>query len=438
MSRLGKVAAGIVGVVILASCSSVADDNSGTSDGNTAQTSQSSPESSDTGSTGAEEGTSSASSDTTSDDAPAESLDGIQVAFANLVDAGELTATVKKGIQEATETVGANLQTYDNKFDASATLDNAKVIAQSGPDMVLEWNPVASTAAAVEREFRDASIACIAVNTEGNGYCPWFNADIPKLCGESGTAMGRIAAERGWSGSDTTVVLIEASKMGATPNQCLGEFYHALQQELDGLDPLESPTALTLTTTTIGDTGIQVDTGNGLRDEAYQGVKDTLQSIDESRHVIVYGLSDDAAFGGWRAVQEANRSENSMTGGLGGDPASLEELRTNPNWVIQGDLFMGHWGQYLLAMTAAMRSGATLPDLTTSPVAVLTKELSVEGTSIAPISEYYEDGQTVSTSLPPLIAIENGNTGPRDGSKGNDYLADTGVLQLFGNVSGLK
>lgn len=375
-----------------------------------------------------------------SEPAPSEqiSVAGKEIAFANLTDAGELTQTVKKGVQSAADTVGAKLTTYDNKFDATATLENAKLIALAKPDMVLEWNPVAATAKAVERAFSQEQISCIAVNTAGAGGCAWFNADTGQLCGESGQAMAKVANDKGWKGEDTTVVLVAAAQMGATPNLCLGTFYYELQQTMQGLDKIASPEAVTLTTTDIGKTGIQVDTGDGLRDSAYNGVKNTLQSIDKTRHIIVYTLSDDAALGSWQAVTEAGRQANALTGGLGGDAAALAQLRTNPSWVLEGDLFMGHWGEYLMAMAQAELNGVQTPDLTTSPTAVLTKDFAIDGTTVTPMSTFYEEGKDVSSSLPALIPITTGSIGATDGTKGNAYLADTGILQKFENVAGLK
>ena len=63
----------------------------------------------------------------------------------------------------------------------------------------------------------------------------------------------------------------------------------------------------------------------------------------------------------------------------------------------------------------AILEGATPPDLTKCPQAVLTREN---------VDTYYDkDGNVI--QLPPL-------------DDSNSYLAKTGVLQLFNNVQGLK
>lgn len=375
---------------------------------------------------------------TATTDSPAASMEGKRVAFANLTDAGELTLTMKRGIESAAETLGVDLSTYDNKFDAAATLQNAKLMAQDKPDMILEWNPVAATAKSVERVFEQAGVKCIAVNTPGDGGCPWFNLHNATLCGDSGKAIGKVASDKGWSGRDTTVIMVAATKLGEALNTCLADFYFQLQDAMPGLHRVASAADIKMTTTEIGDSAIQVDTGSGLRAEAYEGVKNTLQSVDKSRNVIVYTLSDDAARGGWRAIQEAGREDRALTGGLGGDPAALRALRTNPAWVVQGDVFFPHWGQYLMAMSQAILDGAETPLLTISPTAALTKDFEIPGTTVAPISNYYEEGQDISSKLPPLMPVREGPTALGEGTVGNDYLAATGVLQQFGNIEGLE
>ena len=78
-------------------------------------------------------------------------------------------------------------------------------------------------------------------------------------------------------------------------------------------------------------------------------------------------------------------------------------------------MFATHWGQYLVAMTAAILGGIKPPPLTKSPQAVLIKDN---------VDKYYDaDGKV--KLLPQLVAE-------------NMYLKDTGVLQKFKNVEGLS
>ena len=115
----------------------------------------------------------------------------------------------------------------------------------------------------------------------------------------------------------------------------------------------------------------------------------------------------------------------------------MDQLRKNPNWVAEGDIFFPEWGQYLIAMAVAMKSGAHPPGVTTSPQAVLTKQT---------IGHFYKPGSTRRTAYRASAlstrtrAARRRAVPPRNSaaSCGNAYLARTGVLQKFKNVEGLK
>jgi len=180
-----------------------------------------------------------------------------------------------------------------------------------------------------------------------------------------------------------------------------------------GLDKVE-PQAITATTTAIGKTGIQVD-GKATLESSFNAVKNVLQTLPRDQHILLYAVNDDSAIGAWRAMTETGRADNTLVAGLGGSLAALKELRTNPAWVAEGSVFMSDWGQYLIAMGVAIARGATPPPLTKSPQIVLTKQT---------VDKYYDaDGRVI--LLPALVAE-------------NRYLAETGVLQQFGNVEGLQ
>jgi ribose transport system substrate-binding protein len=105
-----------------------------------------------------------------------------------------------------------------------------------------------------------------------------------------------------------------------------------------------------------------------------------------------------------------------LLAGNGGDPTGLSQLRSNADWVAESSPFVPNWGEYLVAMAHALSAGMKVPADTPSPMAVLTK---------SNISQYYAPGSTTVIKLPPLSAQDQ-------------YLAATGVLQKFGNVSGLS
>lgn len=363
-------------------------------------------------------------------------LVGVSMAYTNATDAAPLYVTMRDGVSSAAETAGVSMETYDNKLDPATVLQNARLITQKKPDVVLSYNPIQDVYASVEELYEQAAIPCIAVNTPGKDYCSWFNLSNPELCTDTAKAVGTVAKEEGWTGEDTTVLLVNAASFGEQINNCNAYFYREIANWVPGLQAIEDIGELTTTTASLGDSMVQVD-GQAQRSPSYDAVRRALSGIPEDRNLIVYTVADDSALGAWQAVEQAGRADRALTAGLGGSEEAMNQLRTNPRWVAQGDMFIGHWGQYLLAMAAAIEGGADLPFQTLAPEAVLTKDFAVRDSIVAPITDYYRDDEEDAFKLPPLVPVADGETVFGTQPVGNDYLADTGVLQLFDNVKGL-
>jgi len=334
-----------------------------------------------------------------------------KISFANVTEAGELFVQLGNGTAAAAEKANIELRRYDNKFDSETTLRNAQLMVQDQPDLILEYNGVQGIGPALQRLFESASIPFIAINVAIPGG-HWFNLVNKDLGADTARTVVKVAKEKGWSAADTTVIIVQAGEAGDEVNDCVRYFY-ITAAELMGM-PAVAPADINPLTTTISANGIQVD-GKAQLEASYAAVKNALQTLPEDRKVLLYSVNDDSTVGAWRAVQEAGRVENTLVAGLGGGVAALKELRTNDSWVAEGTIFMGQWGQYLIAMAVAILEGATPPDLTKCPQAVLTREN---------VDTYYDkDGNVI--QLPPL-------------DDSNSYLAKTGVLQLFNNVQDLK
>jgi len=365
----------------------------------------------------------------------------LKIDFANINDESSFFHAVTQGVKDAEKTIGSEVQVkyYDNKSDGNTTLQNAQLMVNDHPDLIIEFYGTEAVAKSSERLFKNANIPCITVNVPGAGGCTWYDLYNPSLCGQTGTAMGKIAADKGWNGSNTAVVLVAAASFGPEINTCQGYYYEELQKYVPGIAKISSYKDITLSTTRVGDTTYQVN-GDGLLDKTFNSVTNVLQAIPSSKHLIVYPIGDDMAIGAWRALDQANRGDDSIIAGLGGDPRTLVQLRTNPSWVAEGDIFFSHWGELLLPMAKAILEHQQTPALTTSPLAVLTKDMTVPDTLIAPMSNYYKDGETNASELPPLIPVKDGDLPGLDkqGPVGNDYLGNSDWLRKFDNVKDLS
>lgn len=364
-------------------------------------------------------------------------VSGLSIAYTNATDAAPLYVTIQDGVKAAAKKAGVSLETYDNKLDASTASQNARLVTQAKPDFVLSYNPIEGVYGSIERMYEQAGIPCIAVNTPGKDYCSWFNLSNPELCTDSAKAVGTVAKEEGWTGDNTTVLLLNAPSFGEQINNCNAYFYKEIGNWIPGLETIEQVGDLTTTTSRLGDSMVQVD-GQAQRAPSYDATRRALSGIPKNRNLIVYTVADDSTLGAWQAIEQTGRANTTYAAGLGGSAEALKQLRTNPRWVAQGDMFVAHWGQYLMAMAAAIKDGVKVPFQTLIPEAVLTKDFAIEGTIVAPVTDHYRKGDTDAYQLPPLVPVVNGDTVFGTKTVGNDYLGETGVLQLFGNVKGLS
>ena len=330
--------------------------------------------------------------------------------FANVLESGELFVQFGDGLMAAAVTAGVKVKRYNNNNTAETTLNNANLMVQDKPDLVLEYNGLEGIGASLQKIFTDAKLPYIAINVNIPGGI-WFNLVNKEIGADTAKIVVPLAQAKNWSAADTTVLIVQGATAGVEVNDCVRYFYITAAEML-GMTQVK-PEDITAETTTISATGLQVD-GKGTLEDSYTAVKNALQTLAPERHILLYTINDDSTVGAWRAISESKREANTLVAGLGGSIAALKELRTNPQWVAEGSIFTTNWGQYLIAMGVAVMKGIKTPPLTKSPQVVLTKDT---------VDKYYDaDGKV--KLLPPLVPE-------------NAYLKDTGVLQKFKNIEGL-
>lgn len=335
------------------------------------------------------------------------------MAYASAGDSIGIFKTVGDGVVGDASKLGIQIKRYDNNADGPTALNNAGLIVQTKPTIAIDWNTVVGVGAAVGAQFTRAKIPCLAVNQQIPG-CAWFNLSNMGIGVDTANIIDPIAKQRGWNGSNTTVVMVIAAANGTEVNDGPRYFYVNTAKALSGFKQV-SPSDITASTTTIGGTnGVQIDCKNTL-DGAFAAMQNVLGSIPKSNNIMLIGSDDDCDLGAYRALKQAGYGSRILTGGLGADPDGLNELRSNPNWVSEGALFIQQWGVYVLSEAVAMSQGVKPPPLTSAPQVTVTKKT---------IDTYYNSDNSVKL-LPPLVA-------------NNKYLAKYGILQRFAKVQGLN
>jgi ribose transport system substrate-binding protein len=339
-------------------------------------------------------------------------LEELSVTYASAGDAVGLFKIVGDNMVSSAKELGIDLKRFDNNLEGQTALRNAGLMVQAKPDVAIDWNTVVGVGQAVGNQFTKASIPCLAVNQQIPG-CAWFNLSNKQLGIDAAKIVAPEAKKRNWDGTNTTILMVIAAANGEEVNDGPRHFYVDMAKELPGFEQVE-PSDITAETTTIGGRdGVQVDCKSTI-EGAYAAAKNVMSSIPKDNNILLFGSDTDCTLGAYRAIKESGRGDKTLTCGLGATPEGLLQLRTNPAWLCEGALFLPEWPRYILAEAAAIANGVTPPELTPAPQVMMTKDT---------VDEYYRDNDVI--QLPPLVA-------------GNQYLAETGVLQKFGQIPGLE
>lgn len=358
-------------------------------------------------------GCSAGADDTSSDREPGD-LTGLKIAFAIPTSAADVYVNQRDTFVDQAEELGATVEVFDNNGDAATTLSNADLMVAAEPDVIVEFSPVADATDRVGQKFQDAGIPCIALNVPVPG-CNLLNFDQPYLADLGADVIAGEMSERGWTADDTTVVIGQASDLGESVNIAVTSFYESLSAQVPGMTPVKRDEIEPTTTKISDDQGLQLDLGVTL-DQAYNELTTALQSIPEDRNLVIYTVSDDATFGAQRAIANAGRSGTTIMSGYGGGAEALNQIRESDTsgWVSDQMGFFSYWGEFALAMVAAVDMDLEIPELTAPPMVVLTADN---------VDEYFAPGTHDLLMMPEL-------------PEGSRYLIETGILQKYGNVTG--
>jgi ribose transport system substrate-binding protein len=341
-----------------------------------------------------------------------QTLSDMNVSYASASDAIGIFKVVGDNLIDDAKMLGMKATRYDNNLDPATALRNADLMIQEKPDVIIDWNAIVSAAPAIAKKIEKAGIPCLAVNQQIPG-CHWFNLSNRKMGEDAADVVVPEAKKRGWNADNTTVFMVIAAANGTEVNDGPRYFYIKTADMLEGFKKVK-PEDITPQTTVIGDSnGIQID-GKSSIEDAYAAAKNVIPTIPEGNNILLYGSDSDLSLGAFRALKEAGRDKDTLTCGLGATPEGLLQLRTNPQWLCEGALFLEDWPQYILAEAAAIKNGVTPPKLTPAPQVMLTKDT---------VDKYYNGNKV--KQLPPLAPE-------------SEYLKDTGVLQKFGNIEGLS
>jgi len=333
--------------------------------------------------------------------------------WANITDAGSLQIAIQDGIVYAAKKLHVHLSLYNNNASDTTALENAHLMVLNKPQVIADFDISKTTNAALGRIFNQAGIPCVGVDIKMPG-CVWFELNNPKAGLVSGRVAASIVKKKGWSGNNITVIGLTTWSTGAFVNGIVTDFYQSFAANMPGMIQ-RSASSFGPSTTKIGSNYIGLNCGL-LPAPCRSAVAEALAGIPPTRDLVFIGLNDQVVHAGLEAADAAGRTSTSVGVGLG-DGASIQRLRTDPQWIAEDDIFYHGWGEYLMAVADGLVKGIKpANDTAEIPSLVITK---------SEVDKYYGPSGTSAVMLPPV-------------PKKDRYLIPLGVLQRFHNIEGLQ
>jgi ribose transport system substrate-binding protein len=303
------------------------------------------------------------------------------------------------------------LHTFNNNYSSSTTFENLSAMIAEHPDVIIEYNPLASASARVSQELKQSHIPCIAPNVPIAG-CSFFNENLPPMGQKLAVQMAAKMKARKWTGANTEVVLVEIGSVGSL-NSALWDFYGPLTHMVPGMKPVAT-SSMTTASSKIGSDGLQVNPDYS-QSAGYSEFASLLQTIPKSKHLVVDCLGDDTCLGAYHAIAAAGRLNDAMLAAWGAGPQAMSLIRSGHTWVAESANFFANWGEFLAAMAVAVGDGAKPPAQTYPPMAIVTQSNFAH--------MFNAKGDAI--HFPALSSTDN-------------YLKSSSILKQLNNVDGIN
>lgn len=335
------------------------------------------------------------------------------VDFANGTENGTTYLGLQHTLQSTLKKVGGyTLHIFNNNYNETQTFSNLTTMISEHPKVIVEYNPLADASSRVGQQLKSSGIPCIAPNVPIPG-CYFFNEALGPMGKQLATTVKGLMKAKGWTGSNTEVVLVEIATLG-TLNTALYDFYAPLSHQVAGMTPVGVKTMNT-SSNKIGSDGLQINPPytESAADHQFASL---LASVPSSENLVVDCLGDETCLGAYKALQSAGRLSNAMLMAWGTTPPAMSLLRkAGSSWVAESANFFAYWGEFIGAEVVAINKGMKPPKQTFPPMTILTKKN---------VNTYFKANGDVKV-FPHLVKADN-------------YLLRTGVLQKLHNVQGIK
>ena len=276
--------------------------------------------------------------------------------FANLQRDIPFGIEVEKGIQQNADAAGITLQIADNRLDGPTALANAQSFVQRNVDYVIEFQTDVNFGPQVMNVFNPAGIKVTAIDIPMPGAL-FFGANNPKSGFLGGSylataAIAKFGADKVAKGYFVDGMLPQSGAIPAmrTEGQIAG-----FKSVVDGFPDAQI---------------IQFDSKNTMQ-ESFTQMSNVIGRIPAGVPIMATGINDQVGLGIIQAVKAANRTDDLIVTGNGGD--ETKALVTEPTLAASTGYFPERYGNFLIPMALEQLAGKTVPPAVLMTHYMLTK-----------------------------------------------------------------
>src|SRR5438477_11646590 len=133
--------------------------------------------------------------------------------YANASDSAAIFKALGDAVEKDAGVAGIKLKRYNNNLDGPTAVNNARLMVNDHPDLILDWSQAEGVGPAIGKIFQDAKIQCIAVNIPIPN-CAWFNLSNKQFGIDGANIIAPMAKSKGWTAADTVVLIGQAAQAG--------------------------------------------------------------------------------------------------------------------------------------------------------------------------------------------------------------------------------
>jgi len=199
---------------------------------------------------------------------------------------------VTASLRAAATAVGVDLLVLDNRYSATAAVENAETFIREGVDIIIEFQIDEHAAPIIADKIAKAGIPLIAVDIP-HPHATYFGMDNYRAGWEAGCLLAEFALNH-WDGKIDRMVGLDLEQAGKLVQSRITGAFEGVKARLPNLG---------------SEVFIRKD-GEGMREKSYRVILDFLNKHPKDKRILVAAANDTSAMGAIAAVRELGREKH--------------------------------------------------------------------------------------------------------------------------------